>query len=226
MAFSNVYTFGPTFRAENSNTTRHAAEFWMIEPEIAFADLSDDMKLAEDMIKYVIAYVLEQCPEEMNFLQPVRGQGPARAPAPRHDLRFRPRHLYRGHRDSRRAQATSSTIRSSGAATSRPSMSATSPSRFSSVRSSSPTIRRRSRPSICSSTPTARPSRPWTASCPASARSSAAASVRSDYDVLLTRMNELGLKPEDYQVLSRPAQIRHHHARGLRPRLRAPASCT
>lgn len=66
-AFKNVYTFGPTFRAENSNTTRHAAEFWMIEPEIAFADLKDDMILAESMIKYVIRYVLEHAPEEMNF---------------------------------------------------------------------------------------------------------------------------------------------------------------
>ena len=66
-AFRNIYTFGPTFRAENSNTTRHAAEFWMIEPEIAFADLGDDMKLAEDMIKYIIAYVLENAPEEMAF---------------------------------------------------------------------------------------------------------------------------------------------------------------
>ncbi len=67
MAFRNIYTFGPTFRAENSNTTRHAAEFWMIEPEIAFADLADDMRLAEDMIKYIITYVLENAPEEMNF---------------------------------------------------------------------------------------------------------------------------------------------------------------
>ncbi len=67
MAFRNIYTFGPTFRAENSNTTRHAAEFWMIEPEIAFADLSDDMQLAEDMLKYVINYVLEHAPEEMKF---------------------------------------------------------------------------------------------------------------------------------------------------------------
>ena len=67
MAFKNIYTFGPTFRAENSNTTRHAAEFWMIEPEIAFADLSDDMRLAEDMIKYIISYVLEHAPEEMEF---------------------------------------------------------------------------------------------------------------------------------------------------------------
>jgi len=66
-AFKNVYTFGPTFRAENSNTTRHAAEFWMIEPEMAFADLTDDMMLAESMLKYVIRYVLENAPEEMNF---------------------------------------------------------------------------------------------------------------------------------------------------------------
>ena len=67
MAFKNIYTFGPTFRAENSNTTRHAAEFWMIEPEIAFADLKDDMMLAESMLKYVINYVLENAPEEMAF---------------------------------------------------------------------------------------------------------------------------------------------------------------
>ena len=68
MAFRNIYTFGPTFRAENSNTTRHAAEFWMIEPEIAFADLNDDMQLAEDMLKYMITYVLENAPEEIAFL--------------------------------------------------------------------------------------------------------------------------------------------------------------
>ncbi|MBQ9120892.1 MAG: asparagine--tRNA ligase [Clostridia bacterium] len=67
MAYANVYTFGPTFRAERSNTQRHAAEFWMMEPEIAFADLADDMRLAEDMIKYVVSYVMEQCPAELNF---------------------------------------------------------------------------------------------------------------------------------------------------------------
>lgn len=66
-AFRNVYTFGPTFRAENSNTVKHAAEFWMIEPEICFADLEDDMNLAESMLKYVISYVLENCKEEMEF---------------------------------------------------------------------------------------------------------------------------------------------------------------
>ena len=67
LAFRNIYTFGPTFRAENSNTARHAAEFWMIEPEIAFADLKDDMNLAEDMVKYIINYVMENAPEEMEF---------------------------------------------------------------------------------------------------------------------------------------------------------------
>lgn len=67
MAFRNIYTFGPTFRAENSNTTRHAAEFWMIEPEMAFADLKDDMLLAEAMLKYVIKYVMDNAPEEMKF---------------------------------------------------------------------------------------------------------------------------------------------------------------
>jgi len=67
MAFSKVYTFGPTFRAENSNTARHAAEFWMVEPEIAFADLKDDMELAESMLKYIIGYVMENAPKEMEF---------------------------------------------------------------------------------------------------------------------------------------------------------------
>lgn len=67
LAFRNIYTFGPTFRAENSNTTRHAAEFWMIEPEMAFADLYDDMHVAEDMLKYVISYVMENAPEEIEF---------------------------------------------------------------------------------------------------------------------------------------------------------------
>lgn len=67
MAFAKVYTFGPTFRAENSNTARHAAEFWMIEPEIAFADLNDDMELAKDLIQYIIKYTLDKCPQEMEF---------------------------------------------------------------------------------------------------------------------------------------------------------------
>ncbi len=75
MAFGDVYTFGPTFRAENSNTTRHAAEFWMIEQEIAFADLQDDMDLAEGMVKYIINYVLEHAPEEMAFFDQFVSKG-------------------------------------------------------------------------------------------------------------------------------------------------------
>ncbi len=75
LAFRNVYTFGPTFRAENSNTARHASEFWMIEPEIAFADLNDDMQLAEDMVKYIISYVLENAPEEMEFFDSFVSKG-------------------------------------------------------------------------------------------------------------------------------------------------------
>ncbi len=75
LAFKKVYTFGPTFRAENSNTARHASEFWMIEPEMAFADLQDDMNVAEDMIKYIISYVLENAPEEMNFFDSFVAKG-------------------------------------------------------------------------------------------------------------------------------------------------------
>jgi asparaginyl-tRNA synthetase len=67
MAYSNIYTFGPTFRAENSNTQRHAAEFWMIEPEMAFADLEDDCNIAEEMVKYITKHVLETCPQDMEF---------------------------------------------------------------------------------------------------------------------------------------------------------------
>lgn len=75
MAFRNVYTFGPTFRAENSNTARHAAEFWMIEPEMAFADLEDNMEIAEEMLKYIIQYVLDNAPEEMEFFNSFVDQG-------------------------------------------------------------------------------------------------------------------------------------------------------
>ena len=69
LTYRDVYTFGPAFRAENSNTSRHASEFWMIEPEIAFADLEDDMDLIEDMVKYCIDYVLDNAPEEMKFFE-------------------------------------------------------------------------------------------------------------------------------------------------------------
>lgn len=75
LAFNKVYTFGPTFRAENSNTARHASEFWMIEPEVAFADLKDNMQLGEDMLKYLINYVMEHAPEEMEFFNTHIDQG-------------------------------------------------------------------------------------------------------------------------------------------------------
>lgn len=75
VGLNKVYTFGPTFRAENSNTTRHASEFWMIEPEMAFADLTDDMNLAEKMLKYLIAYILQELPEEMEFFNKFIDEG-------------------------------------------------------------------------------------------------------------------------------------------------------
>ena len=98
LAFSRVYTFGPTFRAENSNTQRHASEFWMIEPEIAFADLGDNMALAEDMLKYVIRFVLENAPQEMEFFN--RFIDTSLLQRLRHvlDSQLRARHLYPGRR--------------------------------------------------------------------------------------------------------------------------------
>ena len=75
MAFGNVYTFGPTFRAEHSNTARHAAEFWMIEPEMAFCDLAGDMDVAEAMVKYIIDYVTETCADELAFLNQFVDEG-------------------------------------------------------------------------------------------------------------------------------------------------------
>ena len=102
MAFGNVYTFGPTFRAENSNTQRHAAEFWMIEPEIAFADLKDDMDLAEDMIKYIITYVMEHCPDEMDFFNSFVDKGLMERLEHVATSDFGRVSLYRGHRDPRK----------------------------------------------------------------------------------------------------------------------------
>ena len=75
LAFRDIYTFGPTFRAENSFTARHASEFWMVEPEMAFCDLEKNMEVAEDMIKYVISYVLQECPEEMQFFNQFMDKG-------------------------------------------------------------------------------------------------------------------------------------------------------
>ena len=157
MAFGNVYTFGPTFRAEKSNTQRHAAEFWMIEPEMAFADLGDYMDNAEAMIKYVIRYVMDKCPNEMNFFNSFVDKG----------LKERLEHVASS--DFARVTYTE------------PSTSATSPSRCTSARCSSPTTPRRSRPSICARTTTARRWPPPTVWSPASASSSAAPSARSGW---------------------------------------------
>ena len=181
MAFGNVYTFGPTFRAENSNTQRHAAEFWMIEPEMAFCDLAGDMDVAEAMIKYIIRTVLEKCPDEINFFNSFVDKG----------LKERLEHVASSDfvrvtytdavEDSVEQKQRTSSIssRCTGAATCRPSTSGISPSRSISARCLSPTIPRRSRPSICASTTTARPWPRRTVWCPVSARSSAAASARS-----------------------------------------------
>ena len=124
LAFRNVYTFGPTFRAENSYTQRHAAEFWMIEPEIAFADLFDDMDLAEDMIKYVISHVLEQAPDEMQFPEQLRGKGADRQIDQPFAERIRALHLYRRDRYFEKSGVPSSTP-CPGASICRPSTSAT-----------------------------------------------------------------------------------------------------
>ena len=147
MAFRNIYTFGPTFRAENSNTTRHAAEFWMIEPEIAFAHLSDDVELAESMIKYIISYVLEHAPEEMAFfnefvdkglldrLHNVLNNDFGRTLTPTLWLCWR-------------STTMNSSTPSTGAATCRPSTSGSLPKRCSGSPSLSPTTPRESKPSI------------------------------------------------------------------------------
>ena len=104
MAFGDVYTFGPTFRAENSNTQRHAAEFWMIEPEMAFCDLAGDMDVAEAMIKHIIRSVLERCPEEIDFFNSFVDKGLMERLEHVADLRLRPRQLHRGRGDSQKAQ--------------------------------------------------------------------------------------------------------------------------
>lgn len=148
MAFGDVYTFGPTFRAENSNTQRHAAEFWMIEPEMAFCDLAGDMDVAEAMIKHIITRVLERCPDEINFFNSFVDKG----------LKARLEHVatsdfarvsYTEAVEILKSTTTGSSTGWTGARTCRPSTSAISPSRSISGLCSSPTIPRRSRRFIC-----------------------------------------------------------------------------
>ena len=90
LSLGNVYTFGPTFRAENSNTSRHVAEFWMIEPEMAFADLNDNMDLGEEMIRHLVNFVREECPRRPGPVLPLRGQNPARHPGQHRGQRLHP----------------------------------------------------------------------------------------------------------------------------------------
>ena len=94
MAFGKVYTFGPTFRAEKSYTQRHAAEFWMIEPEMAFCDLQEDMQVAKEMIQYVIRYVMDTCPQDLQFFNQFVDKGPAAAARTCGHQRFCPGHVY------------------------------------------------------------------------------------------------------------------------------------
>ena len=166
MAFGNVYTFGPTFRAERSNTARHAAEFWMIEPEMAFADLADDMDVAEAMVKHVISHVMKTCPAELEFLNNFVDKG----------LIDRLTHVMTSDfvrlpyteaiKFSSRLK-TNSNIPFSGGATFRANTRDILPSRFIKNPFSSPIIRRKSRLSICALTTTGKPSRRRTFSFPA-----------------------------------------------------------
>ena len=180
MAFGDVYTFGPTFRAENSNTQRHAAEFWMIEPEMAFTDLKGDMDVAEAMIKFVIRQVMEKCPQELAFFNSFVDKG----------LLERLEHVassdfgrvtYTEAVAILEQQTTCLTTRSPGAATCRRNTSGISPSRCTRSRCASRIIPRRSRRSTCASTTMGKPWPRRTAWYPASARSSAAASARSGW---------------------------------------------
>ena len=124
-ALGKIYTFGPTFRAENSNTTRHLAEFWMVEPEMAFFDLADNMDLAERFLKRIFRDVLEQCPEDMEFFNQRIDNTVIDTLAAHRRQPVRAAAVHRGGRDPRRRRASSSSSRSTGAPTCRPSTSAT-----------------------------------------------------------------------------------------------------
>ena len=221
MAFGDVYTFGPTFRAENSNTARHAAEFWMIEPEMAFCDLNGDMEVAEAMIKHIIRRVMERCPDDLAFFNSFVDKG----------LLERLQHVAES--DFGRVTYTEAVklLKESGQKFDYPvewgiDLQTEHERYLTEQIFKQPRVRhglsaRRSRRSICASTTTARPSPRRTASCRASARSSAAASARSASTLLEKRIRELGMNPEDYWWYLRPAPLRLLPSRGLRPRLRA-----
>ena len=221
MAFGNVYTFGPTFRAENSNTQRHAAEFWMIEPEMAFADLNDYMDTAEAMIKYIIRTVMEKCPEEMNFFNSFVDKGLHGAAGARGLLRLRPGELHRGGGASEAEQRQIRLSRWTGAATSRPSTSAISPSRS----SSSPVFVTDYPKEIKAFYMRLNDDGKTVAAAdclvPGIGEIIGGSQREERLDVLETRMQELGLKPEDYWWYCDLRRYGSCRARRLRPGLRA-----
>ena len=171
------YTFGPTFRAENSNTTRHLAEFWMIEPEMPFYELDDNMQLAEDFIKYLISDVLEHCADDMEFFNQRIEKTVLETLRHIVDEDFRRISYTEAVDVLTSARPPRGTIPSNGVTTCRPSTNGFSPKSTSSSRSSSTTTRDRSNRSTCTATTTAKPSAPWTCSSRASGRSSVAASA-------------------------------------------------
>ena len=190
LAFSNVYTFGPTFRAEVSNTPRHAAEFWMIEPELAFADLEDYMDTAEAMTKYAIRSVLEKCPEEIEFFNTFVDKGLKE----RLELVINSDFARITYTEAISRTTTNSNIPSAGVLTYRPSMNAISPRKSSRSRFSSPIIRRRLRHSICAQTTTVKPLRRLICLCPVSANLSAVRRERNALTSLKRRWTNSDLK--------------------------------
>ena len=217
LAFRNVYTFGPTFRAENSYTPRHAAEFWMIEPEIAFADLEDDMDLEEEMVKYIISAVLEEAPEEMQFLNSFVDKGLIERLTPC---------ARRGFRARAPIPRPSKSSQSSGAAFEYPvswgcDLQTEHERYLTEKHFQKPGVRHglsqgdqgvlhaheRRRQDRC-----ARP----TCWCPASASCAAAASGRSGWTCCSARMEELGLNREDYWWYLELRKYGTREARGLR----------
>ena len=193
----------------------------MIEPEMAFADLQDDMELAEDMIKFIIRYVLEHCPDELEFFNSFVDKGLLERLQRTCSTSDFARVTYtEAVKLSRRAARTSSSIPVYwGCDLQTEHERYLTEQVFQQARCLSPTIPRRSRRSICASTTTARRWRRWTCWCPASARSSAAASVRSAWTCWSGRMKELGLNRDGLLVVSGSAQIRRRQARRLRPGL-------
>ena len=167
---SDIYTFGPTFSAENSNTSRHLAEFWMIEPEMAFADLEDNMDCAEAYLKFVVRYVLEHCAEDMAFFDQLIEKGLLERLTQVAEISLCKAHLYRSHRNPRKVRQSIYLSPSTGAPIFNRSTSGTSRKNIAKSLSSSPTTLRKSKPSTCVRTTTTRLLRPWMCLCQKSAK--------------------------------------------------------